>query len=290
MASQPPTTAPDQPTPKPIRWGCLIGLLAVLGLLSSLGAGGVYIWVVAALPTPTATPLPTPTVVAVVPTATRAALVIITPPPTDTPIPTATPTDTATPTPTPTPTATPTATETPVPTATATPTITPTPTPGSLTAAVIAAPGATPIPLPSDAALVAFLTQADQIATAYPPAVAALDAQIALLDADPLRLGYGDWVRETGNAIVTLRGLNDRARRLTAPLAYASNWSSVVAAADQLDAALVQLELALGSLDGTTMSNFRTLYPPARWAILNAIVIVPSPLPTLVPPPARIPG
>lgn len=287
MAPQLPT---PQPTPKPIRWGCLLGLLMGMGLLGLLGVGGAYLWVSAALPEPTATPQPTPTAVAVVPTATRPALVIITPPPTDTPAPTPTPTDTATPTPSPTPTATPTATATPIPTATPTPTITPTPTPGSLAAAVIVAPIATPVPLPPDnAALVAFLNQANLLATAYPPALDALDGQLALLDADPLMLSYGDWTRTTGNALVTLRSLNDRTRRLTAPDAYAASWSSAVAAADQLDAALAQLETALGSLDATALSNFRTLYPPARRAVLTALSGVPPP-PTPVPPPTNIPG
>lgn len=255
------------------RRNALIALLLIFGLVGGVVMGGVWLMLAASqaaepLPVaqvpPTATPIPTPTA-----TATRAGLVVVTRAPTATPLPSATPTEPATPTPSATPTATFTPTPTPTPTEPPTPTATPTGTPVSLAALAQALPLTTPVTPDLRAQEAAALNAATRSLLAdYQAAANALAAQMTLVDADPLRLTYGDWVAETAGIVAQLRALSVRGRHLFAGGEASTDVLAVVAT---FDLALDALEVGLGALDATELSEFRRHFAAAR-AGLDALL------------------
>lgn len=256
------------------RRNALLALILIYGLMGAAMMGGVWLAVnssqaaeppaVAQVP-PTATVTLTPTPTA---TATRAGLVVVTRAPTATPFPTATPTETPTPTPTATPTVTFTLTPTPTPTDTPAPTATPTGTPVSMAALAQALPLTTPVVPDVRGQEAAALSAASRSLLAdYQVAANALAAQMALVDADSLRLGYGDWVAETAGIVNRLRALSARGHKLPAGGAGVAEIQAVVAI---FDLALDALEAGLGALDATELSEFRRYFAAAR-AGLNAL-------------------
>lgn len=250
----------------PRRRNALIALLLIFGMMGALAAGGIWL-LASSLPTPeptavalatepppTATPTPTAT-------ATRPGIVVVTRPPTATPDPTATPTVTDTPFPTLTPTPRDTATPTLTPTATPTPTGTSTATPIPIAVLAQALPLATPVVQDNRSAEQAARAAATAAILAdYRRVSAALAAQMALVDADPLRLGYGDWVAQTGAILAELRGLSARAYALGSDPTQADLLAIVAA----FDLAADTLQLGLGTLDATTLGDFRRYFDAAR--------------------------
>lgn len=249
------------------RRNAFLALIALCGLIGAVMLGSVWI-MLGAQPeppafalAPTATVTPTPTSTA---TATRPGLVLEAPPPTATPVPSATPTETPIPTATPIPSATPTETPSPTPTETPLPTVTPTPTPLEIAALAQALPLSTPAVVDRSAAdAAAFRAATASILAGYQVAVEQLNGQLALSDADPLRLTHSDWLAETRRIIADLRGLSARAHGLT-PVAASPEWPAFVAMVASFDRSLDLLESGLGSLDAMVLSEFRREYSAAR--------------------------
>ncbi len=259
----------------------LLGLFLALGLVM---VGGAW-WMVSGSaagvpPTPTATAVPTPTATprpipaALLPTAPpAAAVVVIAPPPTFTLPPTAT--WTPSPIPTSTPTPTPTRTPQPTLTPTATPTVTPTPTetPAGVDALIALLPASGPAPQPTPSIdEQAFLATASGLAIAYSGTAAALDAQIDAFDADPMLLGMGDWVRQTGVLIDALRSLNEQARAMQPSARLAPAWREMLVAVDAFATAADDLETGISLMELRYFGLFRTDLRAGQAALARAVM------------------
>ena len=284
--------------PSPLRQNAPWLVALIVGLFAVMGLGAVAVTTVfsASLaqlqPTPTPIPLPTATpttaVALVVPTATVVPLVIVTPPPTATPLPTATPTETATPTPTNSATPTP----TPTGTATATPTKTPTPTVTPADVNILSAllpPAAEPTMPPSPDEL-AFLAASAALSSRYAAAIPGLEAQMALVDTQPIVLSYGDWARVTYELMTTLRDLNDQARTISAPPRYAASWNEMQQAVNLLDFALDNLDAGISLYDLQRIAIYQENMAVAMVALAAVpeietlpVVVVNVPTPVVIP-------
>lgn len=284
--------------PSPLRQNAPWLVALIVGLFAIMGLGAVAVTTVftASLaqlqPTPTPTPLPTATpttaVALVVPTATVVQLIIVTPPPTATPLPTATPTETATPTPTNSATPTP----TPTGTATATPTKTPTPTVTPADVNILSAllpPVAEPTMPPSPDEL-AFLAASRALSASYAATIPGLEAQMALVNTQPIVLSYGDWARVTYELMTTLRDLNDQARTISAPPRYAASWNEMQQAVDLLDFALDNLDAGISLYDLQRIAIYQDNMAVATVALAAVpeietlpVVVVNVPTPVVIP-------
>ena len=272
------------------------------GGIAVLVAAGVLLWPrisPAAPPPPTPTPTFTPSPVpsdTPPPTATQVALLIVAPTPAP---PTATYTPWPTLTPTPTPTAPPTLTLTATATETPTPTPTPTITPARLQAlAPVIDTDPPPTPNADALAEAAFLNATTQLAASYAPALQGLQAQMELVNSDPLVVVDGQWARQTQTLLVTLRELNSQARLTITPARYVGVWGQMLSAVETLDVALTNLELGLGQLDGVRLDAYREDFRTAMALYNNALAqlqsfvspALPTPMLSPTPIPRNQPG
>ena len=259
------------------------GIFVIVGLGIAAMAAVANIAFSQALPTATPIPLPTATPtatqVAAAPSPTVAALVIVTPPPTNTPLPTATPTATATPTPTNSATPTP----TPTPTSTATPTTTPTPTvtPADVSALGALVPLAAAPTMPPDPSEEEFLATSAALSAGYLAAIPALETHMTAVNADPVVLTYGDWVRGTSDLIAHLRSLNAQARALPVPPRYAASWQEMLRSVELLAGALDKLNDGISLYKLELIGEYERDLAAAKVVMVAAVPAI-APLPVVV--------
>ena len=144
--------------------------------------------------------------------------------------------------------------------------------------------------MPPSPAELEFLAASRALSARYAATLPGLEAQMALVDTQPIVLSYGDWARVTYEQMTTLYALNQEVRTINAPPRYVSSWNELLQAVDLLDYALDNLDAGISLYDLQLIAIYQENMAVAKVALAAVpqietlpVVVVNVPTPVVLP-------